>query len=994
MDRNTMKTNQRKGGSFLRSAVSWLVTASIALGLCLTPLSVLSVEQSETESNSVQIGFDTAVDGEKFDLYQSSAGGFAVENGKLSPSGTPGEFKAIYKADGRKIRSVSVELHPVGNDGPIFGGLYINASNAGHNQDQVDGLYVGIESHFTGWSDAKNRIDVVTGSFPAWKELKRMISETGAGNNLFSGVKQPILLKVALDGNQLTATVSLVSDPSKSVSYSYVYQGAAELGWGSVGIRSQFNNACYDNFVVEYADERLPQQNEETVTRTLQFENAADADSFGLYSSSAGGFTVANGKLTPAGAGGEFKAVYEKEENAVLRAVSVEIYPGASGKLAGGLYISAGNPAQAVDQINALNVNVESNHSGWSDAPNRIDLVLGSFPAWTELKRVISETGAGNNLFSGGVKKPLKLTVEITGNRLDITLCLLENPGKSIGYSYVYQGAGELGLGDVGIRSPFSDATYDNFTVTYTVPEQTEPEQTEPEETEPEETEPEETEPEETEPEIVPTDLVDFETAESSEKFRFYHSSSGGFAVQDGRLIPTGEPGEFKAVYLDTNASFDYVSVDIYPGENGINGGLYLDLTDVGHPVDQANGLYIGIESDFPHGTEPDWEDAPNRLDLVVGKFPVWQELHREVSETGAGNNLYSGGVKEPINLSVSIDGNQLMIRVRLLSDPSRFISTVYTYEQGQDIALGNVGIRGAFTQASFDNFAVCYTQVEADKEPDVELPEFTPTQVLTFDSAEDAQQFDFYHSSSGGLAVEDGKLVPTGETGEFKAIYRDGGNAIEAVSVDIYPGESGQINSGIYIGTSTVENGADRIKGLVVMVESNHSGWDDAVNRIDLVVGRFPIWKELHRYTSETGSGNALFAGAKEPLKLTVFLNGNELTVVLSLLNQPDRFVSTVYTYNGATRLSAHNVGLRSPFSDSSFDNFAVRAGEGGGSADRVDSPAAGDTGSTGNTGGSGQTNGTPDTGDSFRPEIFLAMMVISAGALVALGWNYKSGK
>ncbi len=898
-----MKTRQIKDVKGWRAILSWMLAVSILLSLGILPLSAFSAETKQTASN--QISFDAAGDAGEFDFYHSSSGGFAVQNGKLTPIGETGEFKAIYKGSEKNIKSVSVELHPVGNDGPIFGGLYINASNAADGQDQINSVYIGIESHFTGWEDALNRIDVVAGSFPVWKETGRTISETGAGNNLFSGgVKEPIKLKVDIDYNKLNITLSLVSNPNKKLSASYVYQGEGDLSAGSVGIRSHCNNACYDNFCVEYDDETV-QNDGVTVTETVAFS----PENFTMYSSSAGGFITADGKLIPDGVGGEFKAIYNKVKNAKIQSVSVDIYPGVSG-INGGLYINASNAANGQDQIDALGVMVESNFSGWADAKNRIDLITCSFPKWTELGRVISETGAGNNLFSGGIKKPVKLKVDIAGNRLTATLSLLSDQSKYISATYLYRGEGDLSMGDVGIRSQFSNATYENFVVTYTASKTEEAE---------------------------PTDRVDFENTQSSEKFDFYHSSNGGFAVEDGKLKPTGEAGEFKAIYKDTNASFSYVSVDIYPGQKGINGGLYLDVTNVSDGIDQIEGLYIGIESDFPHGTEPSWEDAPNRLDLVLGRFPNWQELHRTVSETGTGNNLFTGGVKEPVKLSVSIAGNKLTATVSLLSNPFRSVSFTYTYAEGKDIALGNVGIRSNFSDAAYDNFAVRCSQVGADKEPDIAIPQFVPTEVLNFESNADAKQFYFYQSSAGGLSVKDGKLAPAGEAGEFKAIYRDGGDTIQAVSVDIYPGQSGQINSGVYIGTSTVEDGVDRIKGLVVMVESNHSGWDDAVNRIDLVVGRFPIWKELHRYTSETGSGNALFAGAKEPLNLTVFLDGNEMTIKLSLLSNPEKYVATVYTYNGATELPAHNVGLRSAFNDVSFDNFAVSTTEGGGSADRI---------------------------------------------------------
>jgi len=705
-------------------------------------------------------------------------------------------------------------------------------------------------------------------------------------------------------------------------------------------------------------------QEPDATEQTVDFSSAADGEKFDLYHSSNGGFTVSNGMLTPTGAAGEFKALYKTQAESI-QSVSVELHPlGTNGPIYGGLYIGASNANHAQDQINALYIGVESHFSGWSDAPNRVDVVVGQFPVWKEHTRKVAETGAGNALFTGGVKQPLTLRADIDGNRVTVTLSLTNNPAKYVTTSFVADR--DLSTGAVGIRSHHNNARYDNFTVKGIMPEGSEP-----------------TEP--TEPEIVPpTDLVDFESQDSGEKFDFYHSSNGGLAVQDGKLVPTGEAGQFKAIYKDENACFSQVSVDIYPGQNGINGGLYVDVTDVDHPTDRITGLGILVQADFTG-----WSDAPNRLDLVLGTFPQWMELGRVISETGMGNNLFSGGVREPINLTVQIEGNRLTATVRLLSNPNKQISASWVYSQGTDLGLGNVGIRSQFSGAAYDNFAVHYTQVEEDKEPDVTEPPVEPpvmpdpTDLVDFENQDSSAKFDFYHSSTGGLQIQEGKLVPMGEDGEFKAIYRDGGSTIQGVCVDIYPGESGQINSGLYIGASTVENGVDRIKGLSVMVESNHSGWDDAVNRIDIVVGRFPIWKELHRYISETGSGNALFAGAKEPLRLYVTMEDNLLTVTLSLISDPTKFVTTTYAFTGATPLSAHNVGIRSAFNDVRFDDFGVYSQPGGGSADpdgvEQEMPS---------------NNASPNTGDASIPATAAMLLLLSlTGLVLILGKKHKMG-
>lgn len=970
-------------------ALSMLLAIALLFAFTVPTAQMVIAETPNVET----VQFYSAADADKFDLYSTGSGGFTVANGQLTPIGDAGEFKAIYKSNGQKIKAVSVQLHPVGVAGPIFGGLYINASNAANGQDQINAINIGIESHFTGWSDARNRIDLVVGQFPVWAELQRTISETGNNNNLFTGgKKEPITLRAELDGNKVTMTVSLVSNPDKKLTATYYAAEGVDLALGDVGIRSHHNNACYDNFTVEYEGESDEEDEKIIRTDTVDFEEAADQDDFRLFHSSAGGFAVNAGKLAPTGASGEFKAIYNKPADAEIQSVSVELYPGASNTIVGGLYIGVKNPADPVDQVDAIYVGLESHFTGWSDARNRIDILVGQFPVWAELQRTISETGSNNNLFTGGKKAPLKLKVEIDGNKLLITLSLVDNPAKFVTTTYTVNGNVELSLGDVGIRSPFNDATYDNFTVTMAVNEET-PEETEPEETEPEETLPEVTEPEVTEP--VPTDLVDFAAPEDADKFNFYHSSNGGLQVSDGKLVPTGESGEFKAIYKDTNAKFSYISLEIHPGVNGFKGGIYIDVTDVDHPVDQIDAFAV-----FAEGNHSGWEDAPNRTDLVIAGYPVWTEYHRLISETGAGNALFSGGVREPIKMTVAIDGNQIHVIICLLSDPTKAISATYAFAGVDELGLGNVGIYSGFSDCSFDNFAVAYETVEEDKEfdPVIPEPEQEPTDLVDFESAESASKFDFYHSSAGGLQVVDGKLVPQGETGEFKAIYRDGGSTIQSVSVDIYPGESGQINSGLYIGASTVRDGVDMIKGLTIMVESNHSGWDDAVNRIDLVVGRFPVWRELHRYISETGNGNALFVGQKEPLRLKVDIDGNEITIRLSLISDPNKYVMTSFQFTGATNLAAHNVGLRSAFNDVSFDDFKVYSTEGGGSADPTEKDEIEDVpDDTGNQGGSqggiigGNTGSTPDTGDDFKTGFVAVLMIVSAAALTVLILNRK---
>ena len=61
-------------------------------------------------------------------------------------------------------------------------------------------------------------------------------------------MKQPLTLRVDIKGNTVTATLSLKSDPTKRISATYTAD--RDLSQGQVGIRSQYNDAMYDDFSV------------------------------------------------------------------------------------------------------------------------------------------------------------------------------------------------------------------------------------------------------------------------------------------------------------------------------------------------------------------------------------------------------------------------------------------------------------------------------------------------------------------------------------------------------------------------------------------------------------------------------------------------------------------------------------------------------------------------------------------------------------------------
>ena len=255
--------------------------------------------------------------------------------------------------------------------------------------------------------------------------------------------------------------------------------------------------------------------------------------------------------------------------------------------------------------------------------------------------------------------------------------------------------------------------------------------------------------------------VVDFANAES---FDLYSTSAGGFQVIDGMLVPTGDAGEFKAIYKDNGQPIKAVSVEMHPnGNDGMYGGLYIGASNPGNGQDAIDAYYVGIESNFPKAGEPFWDDAPNRVDIILGQFAqgwVGEPVEgRYTSETGKNNALFSGGNKQPIRIRALIEGNVVTVTVSLVNDPAKQVSTVYTLPEGTELSLGDVGIRSHYNNASYDNFTVEYAVEEEEAE---DMPSF----VQDFDNTDGMS---LYATSAGGFQAVNGKLVPTGDAGEFK---------------------------------------------------------------------------------------------------------------------------------------------------------------------------------------------------------------------------------
>ena len=198
-------------------------------------------------------------------------------------------------------------------------------------------------------------------------------------------------------------------------------------------------------------------------------------------------------------------------------------------------------------------------------------------------------------------------------------------------------------------------------------------------------------------------------------------------------------------------------------------------------------------------------------------------------------------------------------------------------------------------------------------------------TDVYDFQEASQADAFSFYQSAADTLSVADGILKPTGATGELKAVLKQTPANIKSVSVDLIPGQSGTINAGLVIGVSNASNNVDGLVGMLFLVTSNFTGWEDAPNRIDIIQGcHNNNYQELSRMISETPRDNALFSkGVKEPVNLKLDFGDGIILLTLSLVSDPTKSVQQIYEVDNS--VIQGQVGLRQYYADTCFDNLTV---------------------------------------------------------------------
>ncbi len=214
----------------------------------------------------------------------------------------------------------------------------------------------------------------------------------------------------------------------------------------------------------EIITDPVVEQAGDSVFYQTNFSDESVLADFDLYQSADSKFGISNGELVPDGTSGEQKAILK--QGGKIKSLSVDIIPGESGVIYGGVYFGAKDAQNGQDAINSQVILIKSDYTGWSDAANRIDIVYGQFNnGWKSIKTTISETGNGNNLFSGGNKEALNLRLDFSYDLVLLTLSLASDSSKYL--QLIYEIEPELIQGQVGLRNIDSDTRYDKLIVNH-----------------------------------------------------------------------------------------------------------------------------------------------------------------------------------------------------------------------------------------------------------------------------------------------------------------------------------------------------------------------------------------------------------------------------------------------------------------------------------------------------------------------------------------------
>ena len=627
------------------------------------------------------------------------------------------------------------------------------------------------------------------------------------------------------------------------------------------------------------ATETVTELPTESMTQTVTGEILASKESwnfadetqlaeFSLYQSAASSFTVVDGVLTPNGKNGELKALLKKQpEN--IKSVSVDILPGESGTIYGGLYFGASNAADAVDAISAQTILIKSDYTGWTDAPNRIDIIRGQFNNnWKNIGTTISETGNGNNLFTGGTKQALNLKLEFGQDYVFLTLSLVSNASKRV--QVMYEIDSDLCDGNVGLRVLNSDTRFDNLVV-------------------------------ETEKQL-PANTRGWDFAHSEQLANFTNSRLHTQNNQLYLFTPGVEWYPSAAVLKEKLAdpdNLESISVNIYrpvTGQARFYGGIYLGTT----------GGNLGVWAGSRRGVWTRGEITVNSSSGHLSKYTAKKTTEYSNTSFFSSRNAGTG-------MNLKIEFGESVFTVTLTDLVTNHVLTS-TYNCAPSTLTGEIGLHADWSNLLFDDLTIKYKDTEQ-----------TTGETLSWDfsSVQQQTEFDFYYPNTTSLSISGSQLrVGNGQYASYpnEALLKETVPNIRKLSVDMYPVGTGKFFGGFYVGTT----GADLGFWAGARQSSDYQRGEITVNTASGHLQPYTTQQTAELPQTEDGAYAPFFSSAdtKDPVNLTLEFGESEITATLTNLGN-NNVLSTTYPFNRSTLTG--EIGLHTETCSVLFDNLTV---------------------------------------------------------------------
>lgn len=858
-----------------------------------------------------------------FMLYKRNGDGvnFVTSDGKLSAvASTSSDCRKAVLNTKYTVKETSVDIYPV--DGVYYGGIMLGVTGKVRGGTTANpSIMVSVEDSNVSDNNYKLRVYGYDPNIEP-KEFK-ILDDQEAGLVYSDQEAQAVNLKVEISESTLKITLTLLSDTASAVNEG-TYQCEVDIATyrdksgntifskgsleGKVGLFARANATCFDNFnVVSYATHASE--------RVYDFADSDEfSNDFTLYKRNNDGvnFTTSAGSLYAASSSTSDcrKAVLNAEYD--MDAASVDIYPvdgvynggimlGITGKVGGG---TTANPSIMVfvEDTNIDNNSYKLKIYGYLD----------------KKEHKILDLNKSSLLYSDHAAQPVNLKAEISESTLTITLTLLSETASAVNEG-TYQCEVDIATyqdesgntifsknsleGKVGLFARAVATKFDDFAL------------------------------------FQEMTVYDFEDSkEFSNAFSLYKRNTDGnhFTISDDGILTAEQSTASDCRKAILNALYDVeqLSVDIYPVEGKYYGGIMLganknDNLTYGGGVMSNPSVMVMVQDTGAGG---------NAITLRVnvygdndsdGKIDDVQILSKNYGGS-SDKTLYKSKSAQAVRLTVQVDGTKLVMRLSLLANDHIYVEEqvdITSDIKGASTTFdsttleGKVGVIARDYATNFDDFGIKgMVSTEVDRAEELEVDGITAT--YTFENTKEMLDFDLYRSTiTGGFSLNDGRLtVNTGKTeGEYKAILRGEGRVYQKVSIDIYPDENGLIYSGIYLGASNARAGWGSIDGVNILLQSD-SADEDKKNQLTVNVGDYPDWKVLKKVNEK------LFVdGVKEPVRLTVYIVGQELIISVSVLSDLSRYTQFIYQYEGNYDLTQGTVGIRSRNANNSFDNFTI---------------------------------------------------------------------